>query len=150
MSPGIQREILRLTETRIPFALCTVVEVKGSVPGKLGAQMIVRADGSQMGTVGGAGLEEKVKAAAREAMKTRKGGTQAYDLMRRKPGGLDSVCGGTVSVFVEPILPKPHALLCGGGHFAYHSPQEFGQLRGLFFRLGYPPAVRRAELTSAA
>ena len=116
ISPTLHRETLRLMDQRVPFALCTVVNVKGSVPGKVGARMIVFPDGRQIGTVGGAGLEERVKKAAREAIEHGKAGTQSFDLMRRKPGGLDSVCGGTVEVYVEPILPRPHLLLCGGGH----------------------------------
>lgn len=115
-SPLIQREVGRLLDEREPFVLCTVVDAKGSVPGKVGARMIVYADGRIAGTVGGAGLEEKVKAAAKEALVTGKPRTQSFDLMRRKPGGLDSVCGGTVEVYVEPVLPQPHLLLCGGGH----------------------------------
>ena len=113
---GLLREMLRLTERRQAFVVCTVVETDGSVPGKLGSTMVVKADGSTRGTVGGAGLEEKVKAAALDALRTGKGGLRHFDLAKWKPGGLNSICGGTVDVSVVVHRPLPHLLLFGGGH----------------------------------
>ena len=108
--------MLTLTQRRQPFAVCTVVHTEGSVPGKLGSTMIVTASGDTRGTVGGAGLEERVKAAAREALKTGKGGLHHYDLAKWKAQGLNSVCGGSVDVSVIVHRPLPHLLLYGGGH----------------------------------
>jgi xanthine dehydrogenase accessory factor len=110
------RRIVALIERRVPFAVATIVEARGSVPGKLGARMIVHPDGTQDGTVGGAGLEAQVKRIALEAIATRRSGTHRFELARQKPGGLDSVCGGGVEVFVEYIAPRPHLLVHGGGH----------------------------------
>ena len=47
--------ILQLIEEGRAFAVATVAEAKGSVPGKQGAKMVFLPDGSQVGTVGGAG-----------------------------------------------------------------------------------------------
>ena len=116
MNPEVFRRIVALIERRVPFAVATIVEARGSVPGKLGARMIVLADGTQDGTVGGAGLEAKVKQIALQAIATRRSGTHRFELARQKPGGLDSVCGGGVEVFVEYIAPRPHLLVHGGGH----------------------------------
>lgn len=116
MNPAVFRRIVDLLDRREPFAVATVVEARGSVPGKLGARMIVFADGRQEGTVGGAGLEAKVKSIAIEAIAARRSGTYHFELARQKPGGLDSVCGGGVEVFVEYMAPRPHLLICGGGH----------------------------------
>lgn len=116
VNPGILRKIVRLLDRRVPFAVATVVDARGSVPGKLGARMIVLADGSQEGTIGGAGLEERVRLLAVEAIARRCSGTHRFELARQKPGGLDSVCGGGVEVFVEYMAPRPHLLLFGGGH----------------------------------
>jgi xanthine dehydrogenase accessory factor len=110
------REMLQLTERRSAFAVCTVVQTEGSVPGKVGSVMIVTLDGSARGTVGGAGLEEKVKAAAVQALKTGDGGLQTFDLAKWKPEGLNSICGGTVTVSILVHRPLPHLLLYGGGH----------------------------------
>ena len=116
MNPEILRRIVELLDHRVPFAVATVVSATGSVPGKIGARMIVRPDGGQDGTVGGAGLEAKVKELALQAIRTGRSATHRFDLARQKPGGLDSVCGGSVEVFVEYMAPRPHLLIYGGGH----------------------------------
>lgn len=113
---ALLREMLTLTQRRQPFAVCTVVHTEGSVPGKLGSTMIVTRSGETRGTVGGAGLEERVKAAARNALATGKGGLHHYDLAKWKAEGLNSVCGGSVDVSVLVHRPLPHLLLYGGGH----------------------------------
>jgi len=116
MNPEAFRRIVALIERRVPLAVATVVGARGSVPGKLGARMLVLADGTQEGTVGGAGLEAEVKRIALAAIANRSSGTHRFELSRQKAGGLDSVCGGGVEVFVEYIAPRPHLLVCGGGH----------------------------------
>jgi xanthine/CO dehydrogenase XdhC/CoxF family maturation factor len=90
------REALRLLESHQPFVRASVVKTTGSVPGKLGASMIVRADGSTMGTVGGAALEEEVKALAHGVFESRVGDLHHFDLQAWTPGGLPSLCGGSV------------------------------------------------------
>ena len=116
MSRTILEEALRLMDAGIEFAIATVASSRGSVPGKEGAKMIVFADGRQIGTVGGAGLEEKTKALARKCLAEKKGGIFPFDLMYYKDGGLDSLCGGTVQIVVEIVPQLPHVLICGGGH----------------------------------
>ena len=97
-------------------AIATVVSASGSVPGKEGATMLVTVDGTSRGTVGGAGLEERVKKLCVEALKTGKGGVHAFDLARWKENGLDSLCGGTVEIAISLVQPTPHLLLIGAGH----------------------------------
>lgn len=116
MRPSLLREAADLTERGVACALATVVEAHGSVPGKVGAAMLVTVDGTSRGTVGGAGLEEKVKTLCRDAIRTGRGGVHSFDLARWKEGGLDSVCGGTVRVAIHVLRPVPHLLLVGGGH----------------------------------
>jgi len=113
---AIQQKILQLIEEGRAFAVATVAEAKGSVPGKQGAKMIFLPDGTQFGTVGGAGLEQKVKGLCRKALEDRKGGLASFDLMYYKEGALDSLCGGSVQVLVEYMPPLPHVLIAGGGH----------------------------------
>ncbi len=128
MNPEIIRRMAELLDRRIPFAVATVVDARGSVPGKLGARMIVFADGSQEGTVGGAGLEQKIKTLALEAIRTQHSGTHRFELARQKPGGLDSVCGGGVEVFVEYMAPRPHLLIYGCGHVGEATARLCAQL----------------------
>jgi xanthine dehydrogenase accessory factor len=113
---AIQQKILDLLDQGQPFAVATVAAAKGSVPGKPGAKMVLLPDGTQFGTVGGAGLEQKVKALCRQAIEARTGGLYAFDLMCYKEGALDSLCGGSVQILVEYMAPIPHILIAGGGH----------------------------------
>lgn len=108
--------MLSLTERRQPFAVCTVVQADGSVPGKVGATMIVLPSGQAKGTVGGAGLEEKTKKLALEALRTGQSGLHHFDLANWKSGGLNSVCGGSVDIAIQVHRPVPHLLVYGGGH----------------------------------
>jgi xanthine dehydrogenase accessory factor len=80
--------------------------------------MLVRADGSSIGTVGGAALEERVKQLCGEVLQTGKGGLHHFDLQRWKPGGLPSLCGGSVDIALEYVPARANLLLWGGGHVA--------------------------------
>jgi xanthine dehydrogenase accessory factor len=116
VSRKVMRRAAELLDAGVSFALCTVVGARGSVPGKAGAKMIVLGDGSQFGTVGGAGLEEKVKELGRRCIAERSNLTHKYELAFNRPGALDSLCGGAVEILVEYMGAVPHVLICGGGH----------------------------------
>ena len=118
MDRRTEREALRLLERHRSFVRAVVVRTGGSVPGKLGATMIVRDDGSTLGTVGGAALEEEVKRRAVEAIERHRGDLLHFDLAAWKEGGLPSLCGGSVDVALEYVAPRPNLLLWGGGHVA--------------------------------
>ena len=113
---AIQQKILDLLDLGRAFAVATVADARGSVPGKPGSKLIFLPDGTQFGSVGGAGLEQKVKALCRKALEERKGGLFPFDLMYYKEGALDSLCGGSVQILVEYMAPIPHLLIAGGGH----------------------------------
>ncbi len=96
-------------------ALCTVVKSEGSTPRHVGSKMLVYPDGKFIGTVGGGELENRVIKAARDSLANGKSQTLSYtmsDPSRGDPG----VCGGTVEVFVEPILPPALIVVIGAGH----------------------------------
>ena len=132
VSRKIMGKALELLDAGVAFALCTVASVKGSVPGKVGAKMIVLGDGTAFGTVGGAGLEEKTKALARKCLTEKRGGYFTFDLAVYKEGGLDSLCGGTVEIFVEPMASRPHVLICGGGHVGLEVAKLCDQLEYVY------------------
>jgi xanthine dehydrogenase accessory factor len=113
------REALRLLESHQPFVRAAVVRATGSVPGKVGASMLVRMDGSTMGTVGGAALEEEVKVLAQEMFTSRTADFRHFDLQAWTPGGLPSLCGGSVDIALEYVAARPNLLLWGGGHVAH-------------------------------
>ncbi len=107
--------VLAAKEQGEPVALATVVSVTGSVPRHAGSKMLVRQDGSIVGTVGGGAMEALVVKEALAAIqdgKTRLPSYRLNDLANGDPG----VCGGTLQVFVEPVGATPTLLVIGGGH----------------------------------
>lgn len=109
----IYEEIVRTKREGKSSALATIVQCIGSTPQKEGAKMIVTADGSVVGTLGGGCIEADVIQAALAAI--RDGSTQTIPFqLTEKNGGL--VCGGKILVYIEPILPEPHILILGAGH----------------------------------
>lgn len=109
----IYEEALRLNRLGRTSAIATIVECRGSSPQKQGAKMLVRDDGSVMGTLGGGCLEADVVQAALMAMKDGGPMTLPFELTERE-GGL--VCGGTVLVYIEPVMLDPHLVILGAGH----------------------------------
>jgi xanthine dehydrogenase accessory factor len=95
-------------------ALATLVRASGSTPHRPGARMLLRADGTMVGTVGGGAIEREVLEALRRAL-----ATNASELLVRQLGyDLGMCCGGRMEIFVEPIEPVPRLVLCGAGHVA--------------------------------
>ncbi len=113
----IYREIVRLIERGERGALATVVGATGSTPGKEGSKMLVRSDGSFVGTIGGGCTEADVWALAREVIATDRPLRRSFKLSPRdaEDGGL--ACGGVVEVFVEPV-GDPVVYIFGAGHIA--------------------------------
>lgn len=108
-------EVDRLSREGQSVAMCTIVRAHGSVPRHVGSKMLVRADGSISGTIGGGEMESRVIATALDALLTGEGQVVEYQLVDSKAGD-PGVCGGAVEVFVEPIKPEPALLVIGGGH----------------------------------
>jgi xanthine dehydrogenase accessory factor len=96
-------------------ALATVVRVAGSAPQSAGARMLLRPDGSTLGTVGGGALEREVLAALEQI----RAGGAAQLVVRELGHDLGMCCGGRMEVFVEPIEGAPGLYLCGAGHIAH-------------------------------
>ncbi|WP_018606886.1 XdhC family protein [Uliginosibacterium gangwonense] len=112
----IYEEIVRLRQQGRTSALATIVNTQGSIPSFSAAKMLVRDDGSIVGTIGGGGAEYEVIQAALQVIETEKPSLVHFDL-NKKPG-LDAgmVCGGSLEIYVEPIVVAPTLYLFGAGH----------------------------------
>lgn len=108
----LYEEVVRLTRQGAPFALATVVAHDGSSPRKSGAKMLVRSDGSSLGTVGGGRVEKETVEAARAAHAD--GETRTLEFVLTEEHGY--ACGGSMSVFVEPQGRRPLVVMFGAGH----------------------------------
>jgi len=111
------RELLTAIENRQPVAVATVTEADGASPARPGFKLLMRADGSWLGNVGGGELEARIRQDTLEALLSLgKPRTIHYTLREEGPDAIGTLCGGEVTVFVEPYLPKPTLLIVGGGH----------------------------------
>ena len=95
--------------------LCTVVKSEGSTPRHVGSKMLVYPDGKFIGTVGGGDMEHRILDEAWMALSDGKPRMLSYSMVDPKRGD-PGVCGGTVEVFVEPILPPATVVVIGAGH----------------------------------
>jgi xanthine dehydrogenase accessory factor len=100
-------------------ALVTIVSSTGSTPQRVGAKMLVYADGRTVGTIGGGCYENEAFWKAREAIQTRKPIKLKFDLNDDFAQETGLVCGGQMEVFVEPVEPSPELYVLGAGHVGY-------------------------------
>jgi len=109
-------EIVRMRRAGQRAALATIVHTNGSIPSYESSRMLVREDGSIAGTIGGGCVEAEVWAAAKEVMQLEAPRKMVFHLNNEASYDNGLICGGTLEVFVEPILPQPMLYLFGGGH----------------------------------
>ncbi len=108
-----------------PFAVATVVHVRGGASAREGSKAVIRGDGTVLGWIGGGCTLGAVKKAAARALID---GRARFIRVRPKDGAVtevgaenrtedfDSYCptGGTVEVFIEPVLPRASLIVVGG------------------------------------
>ena len=114
----VYEELLRLRNLGQKCALATIVDVRGSIPSYESAKLLVREDGSMTGTIGGGCVEAEVWNAAREVMETEKPKHMSFNLGQDAAYDNGLICGGQLDVFIEPVLPIPHAFIFGAGHIS--------------------------------
>src|SRR5262252_2759415 len=114
----IYEEIVKLRHEGRRGALATIVNVRGSIPSFETAKMLVRDDGSIVGTIGGGCVEAEVWQAAREIMESEKPRTLTFNLNQNPKYDTGLVCGGTLDIFIEPVLPSASLYIFGAGHVA--------------------------------
>ncbi len=114
----IYDELVRLRKLGQKSAIATIVQVRGSIPSFESAKLLVREDGSLVGTIGGGCVEAEVWNAARDVMETGKPRHMSFQL--GQDAALDNglICGGQLDVFVEAVIPNPRAFIFGAGHIS--------------------------------
>ena len=94
------------------FALCVIVNTRGSTPRKIGAKMIVFEDGSIDGTIGGGNLEKKVIENALQQIASGDPKLFKHDLLHQH----NMCCGGNVEIYIEPNKKMNKLYIFGAGH----------------------------------
>ncbi|GAC1663197.1 MAG: XdhC/CoxI family protein [Candidatus Acidiferrum sp.] len=109
-------EITKMRRAGRRGALATIVHTDGSIPSYESSRMLLDEDGSIKGTIGGGCVEADVWAAAKEVMHSETPRKMVFNLNHEASYEHGLICGGTLEVFVEPILQQPTVYLFGGGH----------------------------------
>jgi xanthine dehydrogenase accessory factor len=130
----IYEAIAEAVRMRQAVALATIVQTLGSTPRQVGTKMLIRSDGTSMGTVGGGALEAAIIEAAQEALREGKSRLVHYGLRADRHEEDLGVCGGDLDVFIDVIAPQLTLLLIGAGHVAV-------PLAELAHRLGFRTVV---------
>lgn len=106
----------RLLDEGSPFVLCTVIASHGSTPQKPGSKLVVKADGSLVGTVGGGAIEKQIIDAALVLLND--AGATTTTMETHLTHELGMCCGGKMTVFLEKHARAPALVLFGAGHVA--------------------------------
>ena len=111
-------QVLNAKKENKVYAVATVVKTEGNTPRKPGAKMLVFADGSIVGSVGGGIVEKQTIADCLVAMKTGETMLKTYSPMESGAANAGMVCGNNMTIFIEPGERLPYLYLCGCGHVA--------------------------------
>jgi xanthine dehydrogenase accessory factor len=114
----IYEEVVRLRRLGQKCALATIVQVNGSIPSYESAKLLVREDGSMLGTIGGGCVEAEVWNVARDVMQSERPRHMNFSLGQDAAYDNGLICGGQLSVFVEPVVPQPRLYIFGAGHIS--------------------------------
>src|ERR1043166_7406900 len=115
MSQEVLVELVQALERGEEVALVTIVAAQGSTPQRVGAKMLVYPDGRMSGTIGGGCYENDALGKAREALLARKPKLVKYDLTDDFAQESGLICGGQMTVYIEPVEPAPPLSIIGGG-----------------------------------
>jgi len=113
-------EIAKLRREGRKAALATIIQVQGSIPSYESSKILIRDDGSIVGTVGGGCVEAEVWSAAQDVMREEKPRRLHFNLNSQPEYDNGLICGGSLDIFVEPILASPTAYIFGGGHVSLY------------------------------
>ncbi|MCE9635933.1 MAG: XdhC family protein [Planctomycetes bacterium] len=115
--PDLFEEAAELRARGAAAAMATVIGVRGSAPARDAMRMLVLADGTTRGTVGGGALEDDIRRLGLEVIGDDASRRATLEISTEAADDSEMVCGGAVEVFVEPIT-VPTCFIFGSGHLA--------------------------------
>lgn len=99
-------------------AVVSIVNTVGSTPRKPGTKMLVTDRFETFGTIGGGCVEADIMFAARDVLTDFKPRLVTVDIKAKNAEEMDMLCGGEITLYVEPVMPDWNLLICGGGHIS--------------------------------
>jgi len=118
MSIDIYEEIVSLRARGTRAALAIIIAHEGAAPRRDAVKMLICEDGRQIGNVGGGTVEAEVVSRAKEVMDTGKPKLLSFDLSGIDHDERALVCGGSMRIYIDPVLPDPELIVFGAGHVA--------------------------------
>lgn len=104
---------LKARQVKKSYALVTLVKVEGTTPRSVGSKMIVFADGTFDGTIGGGVLEKRIITDAVQCLANKESTLRKYE-NRAEDGS--SPCVGVITAFIDLVQGAPELVVCGAGH----------------------------------
>ena len=98
--------LFELLEKKKPVLLATIISQHGSSPRGTGARMALTSDGHQIGTIGGGRLEAILKERFNELIASKTATILSFILSESEAANLEMICGGSISILVDLILPE--------------------------------------------
>lgn len=114
---AIYDELARIHAEGGAAAVCTVIGTQGSTPGKATMKLLIKANGTGIGSVGGGCVEAEVFSRAKDVMATERSQRFSVDLNEHDNPETGLVCGGRIELFIEPVV-VPNVYVFGAGHVA--------------------------------
>ncbi len=124
----ISQALVDALQNNKPVALATVVKTRGASPRNVGAKMLVFADGSIVGSVGGGEMELRIITTAKQVLNDGQPRYMDMTLSNDKRGD-PMICGGEMEIFVEPLITTPTLVVVGAGHIGA-AVAQLGQFLG--------------------
>ena len=108
--------------------LVTILEVRGSVPGTLGAKALICDEGLVTGTLGGGRVEAMAISKAQELLRARGAVCEDHSWNLQRDVGM--TCGGEMRLLFESLSPRTswHIVIFGAGHVAQALVAVLGRL----------------------
>lgn len=105
----------------MPCAIVTIIEADGSTPRGVGSKMVINSEGCIAGSVGGGPVEHISREEAMKAIREQRCISLNFSLKGdawqvTPETTVQGLCGGSVKVFIEPVLPEAEVVIFGGGH----------------------------------
>src|SRR5690242_17182065 len=109
-------EIVRMRKAGERGALTTIVDTNGTIPSYASTLILVHDDGTMSDRTRGGCGDGDVLAAAKDVIRVEQPRKMTFNLNHEAAYDAGLICGGTLEIFVEPILPQPTLYIFGGGH----------------------------------
>jgi len=103
MNKQVLERLCELQKINQQAVLITIIQTWGSTPRKVGSKMLIEADGTMVGTIGGGCAEAEVRLQALQALTEHRSCIHKIDMLNSVAADEGMVCGGVMNVFIQVV-----------------------------------------------